>query len=420
MGSVATTQADQPDLPEAQTVLAPVELEGRPTSTKAGIDSVINTSRPGVGADPALMVSDLASGSVLDDIDGNEPQLPASVAKILTAAAALSTFGPDHRLETTVSFDAGSGQMTLTGGGDPQLASVPSDPRQSSLWSLAKKTVSAMSKRDRRASWRVTYDGRGFRGPQVSPYWGAGFVGLEVSRISALSVNGGFGSVDPALSAATIFADQLRSRGVTVSSVSRAEGQSSGSVVAVEESLPMAELVEHMLTLSDNTEAEMLAHLVGGKALNDPTFRGGARATEQALREQGVPTDGLVLKDGSGLGSANRVAPKTFLAVLEKSAKAERETWWPVFTGLPVAGFDGTLGLRFDDRRTRGARGVIRGKTGTLTGAIALAGYVNDRDQRVLAFAALNNETGEILAAKDAMDRLVSGLATCPCNEPTD
>ena len=49
--------------------------------------------------------------------------------------------------------------------------------------------------------------------------------------------------------------------------------------MAAVESAPLADLVEHLLLTSDNTEADILAHQVGLEVLDDPTFAGGARAT---------------------------------------------------------------------------------------------------------------------------------------------
>ncbi|MGK5695953.1 D-alanyl-D-alanine carboxypeptidase, partial [Streptomyces sp. URMC 128] len=83
----------------------------------------------------------------------------------------------------------------------------------------------------------------------------------------------------------------------------------------------------------------------------------------------------------------------------------------PALTGLPVAGFTGTLTTRYTD----GAGGVVRAKTGTLTGVNTLAGTVVDRDGRLLAFSFMANDTNDPAAAQTALDRAATTLAACGC-----
>jgi D-alanyl-D-alanine carboxypeptidase/D-alanyl-D-alanine-endopeptidase (penicillin-binding protein 4) len=85
---------------------------------------------------------------------------------------------------------------------------------------------------------------------------------------------------------------------------------------------------------------------------------------------------------------------------------------------LPIAGLTGTLATRFDEVGTHTAAGVARAKTGTLTGANALAGTVVTADGRLLTFAAIANGTGPQAgteAARAALDRFVAVLASCGC-----
>ena len=57
-----------------------------------------------------------------------------------------------------------------------------------------------------------------------------------------------------------------------------------------------------------------------------------------------------------------------------------------------MAGGDGTLDDRFArDGRAAAGRGVVRAKTGTLTGVSSLAGVVTDADGRLLVFALMSN-----------------------------
>ena len=72
----------------------------------------------------------------------------------------------------------------------------------------------------------------------------------------------------------------------------------------------------------------------------------------------------------------------------------------------------GTLATRFDATGTKVGRGVVRAKTGTLTGVDCLAGLVRDSHGRLLAFAVLADSTpGPQAASRTALDRVASAVA---------
>lgn len=89
---------------------------------------------------------------------------------------------------------------------------------------------------------------------------------------------------------------------------------------------------------------------------------------------------------------------------------------WAVSSGLPVAGFTGTLAERYDSESARAGRGVVRAKTGTLTGVSSLAGTVRDRDGRLLVFAVLT-QGADTDAARTALDEFAAALAGCGCRK---
>ena len=88
-----------------------------------------------------------------------------------------------------------------------------------------------------------------------------------------------------------------------------------------------------------------------------------------------------------------------------------------VVAGLPVARFNGSLAYRFVSTGTAPARGVVRAKTGTLTGVHGLAGTVVTRDGTLLGFALLLDRVRPIdtLDARATLDRLAAALAGCGC-----
>ena len=83
----------------------------------------------------------------------------------------------------------------------------------------------------------------------------------------------------------------------------------------------------------------------------------------------------------------------------------------PVLAALPVAGWSGTLARRYRVGPTRAAAGVIRAKTGTLTGVSSLAGVVHDKSGGLLAFAFIADRAPSTPLADAALDRLAARLA---------
>ena len=179
---------------------------------------------------------------------------------------------------------------------------------------------------------------------------------------------------------------------------------------------PLAQIVEHTVETSDNEAAEVLARHVGLATGGDPTFAGGSRAVLRVLAGLGVPTQDATAYDGSGLSREDRLDPDTLTAVLELAASPDQPDLRAVLTGLPVAGFSGSLTERFDDAEDAG-RGLVRAKTGTLSGVSSLAGIVTDREGRPMVFALLADRIDlvDTLDARAALDGATSALAGCRC-----
>lgn len=88
------------------------------------------------GARVAVVVESRGTRRVLFERDSDVSMIPASNMKLVTAAAALSLLGPDHRFETVVSTDAPvlsstlDGNLYVRGSGDPSLVTEE-------LWKIA-------------------------------------------------------------------------------------------------------------------------------------------------------------------------------------------------------------------------------------------------------------------------------------------
>ncbi|WP_181790029.1 D-alanyl-D-alanine carboxypeptidase/D-alanyl-D-alanine endopeptidase, partial [Streptomyces phytophilus] len=187
-------------------------------------------------------------------------------------------------------------------------------------------------------------------------------------------------------------------------------------------SAPLADLTERMLTYSDNDLGEALARQTAIAVGRDASFEGAGRAVAGQLKKLGLPVRGARFADGSGISRGNKVSADLLARLLVTAADQDRPELRSLLTGLPVAGFNGTLRDRYGDGGdaedvggTSAARGVVRAKTGTLTGVNSLAGTVVDADGRLLAFAFFTMDATDRTGAGDALDRMAAAVAGCGC-----
>ena len=399
----------------------PVTAQSGTAPTPAGVRQQINRlATSDALRRSSVIVLDPGSEQVLFEKQADRALIPASTVKILTAAAALQALGPDTRLATRTAREGTT--VYLIGGGDATLPralktdSLPQGP--ASLRRLARDTATSLGTRNR---VDVVFDDSLFSGRLLGPGWPRGFPAAGVvAPVTALMVDQGRRTPssrarvgDPAQRAAEIFATLLEKRGVQVNRISRGVAPANASEVARVESATVTEIVQSMLTDSDNDVAESLGHLVGKEVLDDGSFAGGAQATAQILTQAGIDTSSMTLVDASGLSGRNEVAPTVIGEVLVDVVRGER--WGAIVQGLAVAGATGTLAERFATKATSAGRGVVRAKTGTLTGVGSLAGTVLDDDGRPLVFVVIGNNVRSQARARDTMDRIASRLAECGC-----
>jgi serine-type D-Ala-D-Ala carboxypeptidase/endopeptidase (penicillin-binding protein 4) len=169
------------------------------------------------------------------------------------------------------------------------------------------------------------------------------------------------------------------------------------------------------LTNSDNVLAEFLARQVAIATHRPASFAGAAAAVTAELAKLGLPTAGTRIIDGSGVSHQDRLTPALLTALLSYAAQPDHSQFHPIFSGLPIAGWSGTLADRFIAPTTNSAAGVLRAKTGTLDGVSALAGTVVDASGRSLAFAVMVDKVPIGLNAPAAEDVIGVALYRCGC-----
>ncbi|MFV0134509.1 D-alanyl-D-alanine carboxypeptidase/D-alanyl-D-alanine-endopeptidase [Streptomyces sp. HMX87] len=416
-GSGTTSGAPRP-APSAASVLTGLDATGpapRGPALADALDPLLKD--PALGTRHAASVVDLATGRRLYGTGVGASLTPASTTKIATAAAALTALGPDHRLTTRTALEPDTGELVLVGGGDPTLTARPDGGGGlASLRTLADRTATALKKRDVREV-TLSYDTTLYAGDAMHPIG----VNGNLAEVTALmtdeartdgSTRGPVPRVaDPAADAARTFAGLLADHGITATPPGPSKATNRAGTLATVSSPPLSALVERMLTNSDNDIAEALARhtaLATGKRAD---FAGASAAIEARLGQLGVPLTGVEVRDGSGLDRTGRLTADALTTLLVTAADPDHPELRSVLTGLPVAGFTGTLTSRYTD----GAAGLVRAKTGTLTGVNTLSGTVVTRDGHALAFAFLASDTANTATAQSTLDRLATTLADCGC-----
>lgn len=370
--------------------------------------TLLRTPAPGAHGRVAVTVLDPRGRTVLDG-RGDEPVLPASTQKLLTAASALAVLEPEHRFVTRLKATSRPrrgvlrGDLVLVGSGDPTLATatyraILPDRPATPLEALAHAVV---ARGIRVVRGRVIGDPSVFRHRAEPLGWPDFYVEAGISpKVSGLTVDGGrqlytkAGRLEsrpaarPAQHTAELLVRLLRERGVRVRGRASVQRESPAAPVAVGRvvSPPLRVLLAHTVTTSDNHMADAIFATVG-TARGRPTWSGSARSARAALRPLGLPWEGVASFDGSGLSRRDRLTTR-FLAHLQD--RMGRTAFAPLWASLQaVAGESGTLRNRMDDTV---AHGRVRGKTGYLRDTRALAAMATGGKRRRAAFAVIGNE----------------------------
>ena len=311
-----------------------------------------------------------ARGRLLADLNGTISRLPASNQKLISTAYALDRLGPDHRLSTQL-WRLPDGRLRLVGQGDPDLA-VPQLQRfakvalNDSSASPERPVRLELAEENPEAWWP-----RGWHwGDRTAAY------GAPVTRLAVTSNAIDDAVMNPPARLRTLLGRSIESQGapgaITLSVISAQAPMPANSVLVYQEpSTSMAGLLSLANTESHNFTAEVLLRTAAGTWDMDEAAR---RATAW-LQLQGLPLDGVRIRDGSGLDRGDRVTSRFLTALL---LRMDQHPYARHYMGsMAIAGQRGTLRHLFNGTSLDGR---LHAKTGTLTGVRAISGVLVTED----------------------------------------
>ena len=382
-------------------------------------------------------------GAQFLSLNADRPFIPASLAKLATTTAALSTFGPDYRFQTSVVISgepkAGivTGPLTLVGGGDPTFVSAaygrkrylpaPNDPSPIKIFPHGFPTVENLATQIARTGLKQVHgdlvmDESLFDTARTQPGWLAKYQkpgSVEVGNLSALTVDEGLNDItginvspDPAVHAGTMLKAALAARGVIVTGTIHSGVAPKGAKqIARILSPPLSEIVFYTNRFSVNYCAEMMLKGMGAKFGGAGTTKAGLKVVADTLRNAGIPLDGFSFTDGSGLSTDDRVTPRTIAALLQHALEDQTPVAQAMRDSIPVAGGPGTL---FKRLRIAPAVGNLRGKTGFLGHVRAMAGWVRGLDGSMIVYVTMFNDATSPRALTGPIDMIGLDLAKFP------
>jgi len=209
---------------------------------------------------------------------------------------------------------------------------------------------------------------------------------------------GGIGISHPGLLFVYMLRSSLAQKGVTITGASRISVSSNAvqNEIATLQSPPFSVIAAQTLKPSQNLYTELILRTLGKVAPPPPPITTsslpqtsdelGLEAVKAFLKTVGLRPEELVLDDGSGLSRNDMITAEASVQLLTFMSKHRYAT---VFRdALPIGGVDGTLRNRF---KGTPAENNVRAKTGSLSSAASLGGYMTTAGGEKLAFSIMVN-----------------------------
>jgi len=319
---------------------------------------------------------------VLVNHQGETPLSAASLTKVATTLAALTTWGPDHQFETifstTAPVKAGvvQGDLIVQGSGDPFF-----------VWEEAIAVGNALNRAGiRQVTGNLIVAGNFAMNFEEST--------LKSGELLKQGLNTDLWPSEAEAQYQQLEPGTARPRVVIGGTVMRGDLPINAQSILRRQSMPMVDLVKAMNTYSNNTMAQMLADSVGGAA---------AVAQKVAQITQ-LPLAEIQIQNGSGLGPENRLSPRAVATMLSAIQHYLQDHSLTIADVFPVVGRDGGT---LEGRRLPNGTVI---KTGTLNAVSAIAGVLPTRDRGLVWFAVLDSGQGELGSFHYQQDTLLSSV----------
>lgn len=331
---------------------------------------------------PGMMLVDPSTGESIFEYSADSLRMPASLLKIISAVALLDYVEPDFRFETEILTAAEPNTLIIAGSLDPWMERNGVLAIKMGRASLPKLVKTALKKLD-------SDNGAPIKTLNIK-YSKMHFPDLDFIKSQFIA----------------------RNVKVTTTRVTSEEASlSSKESIAIFQSPPMQKIMDWMLIWSDNTLGNRMAMYASMKAGFGYSESGIEETFVKTLNNLDIDSTGLVAVDGSGLSRLNRVSAQMLAELLLKTYNNEK--YRTIYGGLPVGGVNGTMRNRFVSSAPK-AIGLVRTKTGSLTGVVSLAGYVQGGDREYIFVAIADqipkNNSGA-KAARVALDKVLAKFA---------
>jgi len=364
--------------------LTATTTSGAPAALKSSTISPIlkSAANSKTLAYPGMMLVDPATGESVFEYSADSLRMPASLLKIISAVALLDYVAPDFRFTTEILTGAEPNTLIIAGSLDPWMERNGVLAIKMGRASLPKIVKTALKKLD-------SDNGGPIRTLNIK-YSKMHIPDLEFIKAQFVA----------------------RNVKVTTTRVTSEEATlSSKESIALFQSPPMQKIMDWMLIWSDNTLGNRMAMYASMKAGFGYSESGIEETFVKTLNNLGIDSTGLVAVDGSGLSRSNRVSAQMLAQLLLKTY--DNEKYRTIYGGLPVGGVNGTMRNRFVSSAPK-AIGLVRTKTGSLTGVVSLAGYVQGGDREYI-FVAIADQIPKYpsaaRAARVALDKVLAKFA---------